>query len=104
MAELETFTSTSDLKGILNRYQLERVQRVGFTCDKTAYATVQRWQQLFYQAEVVDLSWDMRYLRMVKSEAEIGVQAKAGAIMAEIPRLVRDVSAGNDRIGSKCSH
>ena len=87
---LETFTSTSDLKGILNRYQLERVQRVGFTCDKTAYATVQRWQQLFNQAEVVDLSWDMRYLRMVKSEAEIGVQAKAGVIMAEMPQLVRE--------------
>jgi len=86
---LEPFGGTNDLLRIVNHHGFSGAKEIGLTLDTTAYATVQRWQQLFSGAELRDLSWDMRALRMVKSEAEIAIQAKAGAIMAGVPALVK---------------
>lgn len=87
--KLEPFVGTKDLVRITTEYGYSGARKIGMTLDATAYATVQRWRQLFNEAELVDLSWDIRVLRMVKSEAEIAIQAKAGAIMAGVPDLVK---------------
>lgn len=87
--KLEPFSGTKDLVRIINEYGYSGVRKLGMTLDTTAYSTVQRWQKLFEGAELIDLSWDIRALRMVKSEAEIAIQARAGAIMAGVPDLVK---------------
>lgn len=87
--QLVAFNGTKDLIKLINDHGYTGAKKIGFTFDTTAYATVLRWQQLFVGAELIDLSWDIRALRMVKSEAEIAIQAKAGMIMAEVPNLVR---------------
>ncbi|TCL70728.1 Xaa-Pro aminopeptidase [Hydrogenispora ethanolica] len=86
---LELFQSTKDLKAILERRGLGRTRRIGFTLDTISYASVSRWLALFEAAEPVDLSWEIRAARWVKSKAEIAVLARAGAIMAELPEWVR---------------
>lgn len=87
--KLEVFNNTKDLMAILNRYRLDKVEKVGFTFDNVSYASVQRWRQLIPGAMAVDLSWEIRSLRLVKSEAEIAIQAKAGEIMAQLPEVVK---------------
>ncbi|NLW48617.1 MAG: aminopeptidase P family protein [Firmicutes bacterium] len=87
--KLEVFNNSKDLMAILNRYRFDAVKRVGFTLDNISYASVQRWQQLIPGAEIVNLSWEIRSLRLVKSEAEIGIQVKAGEIMAQLPEVVK---------------
>jgi Xaa-Pro aminopeptidase len=87
--KLEVFNNTKDLTAILNRHRFAKVTKVGFTLDSISYASVQRWGQLIPGAEIVNFSWEIRCLRLVKSEAEIGIQAKAGAIMAQLPEVVK---------------
>lgn len=87
--QLEVFNSTQDLKKIIAN-RLNGVKRIGFTLDTTTYATIQRWQYLFEGTEFADLSWDARLLRSVKSETEIAIYERAGKIVSEVPRIVRD--------------
>jgi Xaa-Pro dipeptidase len=87
--KLEVFNNTKDLMAILNRYRLDKVGKVGFTLDNISYASVQRWRQLIPGAEIANFSWEIRSLRLVKSEAEIGIQVKAGEIMAQLPEVVK---------------
>jgi Xaa-Pro dipeptidase len=89
--KLEAFDNTHDLKQIVQRRDLAGAKRLGFTLDTTAYATVIRWQQFFAQPEIFDLSWEIRLLRMIKSEPEIKIMARAGEIMAGMPRLIQSV-------------
>jgi Xaa-Pro aminopeptidase len=86
----EGFAGTKDLTATLRRYGLVPAARVGFTLDTAAYATVSRLQGILGGSEIIDVSWDIRTLRMVKSASEIAVQAKAGEIMAELPELLRE--------------
>jgi Xaa-Pro dipeptidase len=89
--KLRTFNTTRDLKCIVEeQYMGQVIKRAGFTFDSTAYATVLRWQQIFGEVELLDLSWEIRWLRMVKSQAEIAVFAKAGQIFEELPRLLKN--------------
>lgn len=85
---LESFNSTKDLARVTETYRVSPVKRIGFTVDTMAYATVNRWLQLFPGAEAVHLTWEIRSLRMVKSEAEIAIQTRAGIIMAGVPEVV----------------
>lgn len=85
----EAFYSSKDLARIIERFNLNSSQRIGLTIDTTSYSTVIRWQQLFGGAEIVDLSLDIRMLRLVKSPAEIAIQTKAGEIMAQLPKLIK---------------
>jgi Xaa-Pro aminopeptidase len=87
--KLEVFNNTKDLMAILNRYRFDKVAKIGFTLDNISYASVQRWKQLIPGAEIVNFSWEIRSLRLVKSEAEIGIQVKAGEIMAQLPEVVK---------------
>lgn len=87
---LETFQNTRDLQRILAERGWSKARKVGFTLENTAYATVVRWLKLFEGAEAVDISWDIRRLRMVKSESELAIFREAGRKMAELPRIVRE--------------
>ncbi|MCL6591752.1 MAG: Xaa-Pro peptidase family protein [Firmicutes bacterium] len=86
--QVEAFNNTRDLTRIIDQYGLKG-RRIGFTLDTSAYATVQRWLQLFEAPAPVDLSSEVRYLRMVKSETEIAIQRRAGRVMAGVPQLVK---------------
>ncbi len=87
--KLEIFNGSKDLKAIFERHGLNAAKRIGLTLDTITYASVQRLLELFPGSAPVDLSWEIRALRMVKSEAEIAIQAKAGVIMGGIAELVR---------------
>jgi Xaa-Pro dipeptidase len=86
---LEPFSGSKDLAAIIGGHNFSGVKKIGLTLDSTTYATVLRWQQVFGGAELVDISMDVRFLRMVKSETEIAIQARAAGIMAGVPELVR---------------
>ncbi len=86
---LEVFNNTQDLIALISHHQLDKVKQIGFTLDSISYASIQYWQKLFPGITVTDLSWDIRTLRLVKSEAEIRIQAKAGAIMEHLPEWIR---------------
>ncbi len=88
MCQVEFFSNTKSLQNIIAEYQLEAVNRLGFTLDAISYASVKRLTGLFPQAEVLDISLDLRLLRMVKSQTEIGLAQKAGEILAEIPKII----------------
>lgn len=88
--KLEAFKNTRDLKQIILKRNLTGSKRLGFTFDTTVYATVLRWWQLFEQPELVDLSWEIRLLRMIKSPLEIEILARAGEIMAQMPVLIKE--------------
>lgn len=87
--DLETFSGSKDLSAIVERRGLSNCARIAFPLDGVAYSTVTRMQQLFGGAEAVDISWDIRTLRAVKSEAEIAIQREAAGIMAEMPELIQ---------------
>lgn len=86
---LEVFHGGKDLTEIISRHGFGDAERVGYTLDTTAYATVARLHKLFGGVEMVDISWDIRMLRAVKSEAEIAIQVRAGEIMARVPDIVK---------------
>ncbi len=87
--QFEPFYNTKDLVRIIGKTLQEPIKKIGLTLDTTSYATVIRWQQLCGGAEVVDLSLDIRILRIIKSSAEIAIQTKAGEVMDAVPVLVK---------------
>lgn len=86
---LRAFDSTAELVAILEQTGVRSAHRLGFTLDTASYVSVQRFQRLCPQAEIVDLSWDLRQLRMVKSAEEIAILTRAGEIMTRVPEWVR---------------
>ncbi len=87
---LEEFRNTNDLLQTIKRNGLTYVKQVGFTLDSAAYSTVQRWREVFPEAAISDLSWQIRQLRMVKSEAEIARFVQAGRILSKLPQIVQE--------------
>lgn len=87
--DIEPFAGGKDLAAILARRGLADARKVGLTLDTISYASATRLQKLFPQAALQDLGWDIRMLRMVKSEAEIAIQRRAGEVMSKVPEIVR---------------
>lgn len=86
---LRPFGGSKELASILAEMGGAAATRIGFTLDTASYALVQRLQRLVPQAEVVDISWDIRTLRMVKSAEEIAILARAGVVMEQVPALAQ---------------
>ncbi len=82
--DIETFHSTRDIAEILNKRGIRAsdIKHVGFTLDTLSYASVTRLHKLFEHTSIEDMSWGLRTLRMVKSERELAIQAKAGRIVS----------------------
>jgi len=86
---LEAFSGSKDLMAILERRRVSKPARVAYPLDAMFYATVMRFQEMFGQPEMADFSWDIRALRVVKSEAEIAIQRRAGEIVGAIPGVLK---------------
>lgn len=89
--DIEPFSSGKELAAVFARRGLTDARRVGLTLDTISYTSATRLQRLFPQAQLQDLSWNLRMLRIAKSESEIAVQRRAGEIMAKLPDIVRGV-------------
>lgn len=88
---IEPFHGTKDLVEIVARHGIAGCKRIGFTLDGISFSAVERLRQLFEGAELVDIGWEIRVIRMVKSESEIANIAEACTLLAEVPTLVRSV-------------
>ncbi len=86
----ELFNGSKDLQNIWNAHSLHNVKTLGFNLDATSYSVVSRMKQLSKQAEVVDISWELRSLRMVKSNDEIRIQQHAGMMVARMTEVIRE--------------
>lgn len=86
----EFFNGSKDLQKIWNVHSLYNVKTLGFNLDATSYSVVNRMMQMSPQAKVADLSWELRSLRMVKSNDEINIQQRAGMKVAQIAEVIRD--------------
>ena len=86
---IEYFSGRKDLAAIFARRGLSDARKIGFTLDTMSYASVARLMHPFASGKPEDIAWDVRMLRMVKSDAEIAIQKRAGEIMTKIPDLVR---------------
>ena len=87
---LSAFSSSKEMAAIFADAGAGQASRVGLTLDTLSYNTVERLQPLFPRAELVDLAWDVRALRMVKSPEEIAVMARGGQAMAGMAELIRE--------------
>ena len=87
---LRSFSNSKELAGIFAEAGAGAAARVGLTADTLSYASAQRLQGFFPQAEIADLSWEIRCLRMVKSPAEIEIMVRAGRIFARMTELIRE--------------
>lgn len=87
--DIEPFSGGKDLTVIFGRRGLAEARKVGLTLDTLSYASATRLQKLFQQAELRDIAWDVRLLRMVKSEAEIAIQRRAGEIESKVLAIVQ---------------
>lgn len=85
-----SFSGTKDLLTLFTRARLVGAKRIGFTLDTASYASVQRMQRMFPGAELVDISWDIRMLRTVKSASEIAIQMHAGEILSHVPEWANE--------------
>jgi len=86
---LEPFSGGKDMAAILARHGLAHPCKVGFTLDTLSYNSAKRFVKLFPDAELADIAWDLRMLRVAKSDAEIAIQERAGQIMEKVPEIVR---------------
>jgi len=88
--KFEFFNNSKDLQNIWNAHSLHVVKSLGFNLNATSYSVVNRIIQLSDNAEPVDLSWDLRMLRMVKSNDEIEIQKRAGKLAAQLTDVIVD--------------
>jgi Xaa-Pro dipeptidase len=85
------FKSSVQMKDILENEEIIKMTRIGIASDVISYSSFLRLQQLLPGAEWIDASWDIKKLRMVKSDDEIAILAESGKIMHKIPEIVREV-------------
>ncbi len=69
------------------------IRRLGFELDVVPYQLVQRYLRLFKQAELIDISAELRMQRAVKSEFEINhirkAAQKVNQVIESIPAILR---------------
>jgi len=88
---LYAFDGAPELIAILEQTGMRGARRLGFALDLASYASVQRFQRLCPGAEIVDLAWDLRLLRMVKSAEEIARLRQSGEVLARLPAWVHAI-------------
>jgi len=84
----EYFTGSKDLQNIWNHYSLVNAKKLAFILDAASYSSVTRMAQLSPGAAVEDISADVRFLRMIKSETEIAVQTRAGVLASKMTDVI----------------
>lgn len=86
---IEPFSGGKDLAAIFTRRGFTSARRVAMTLDTLSYASATRLMRLFAEGTIEDIAWDVRMLRMVKSESEIAIQKRAAEVMAKVPEMVK---------------
>lgn len=91
--ELEVFQSARDMAEIFERrgFLSSSTKRIGMTLDSISYSSASRFERMFHGVDIADLSWEIRTLRMVKSEAEISVISQACKSLSGITNVAKDV-------------
>ncbi len=87
---IEVFSSGKEFASILEKYGLAGSAKVGLTFDVLSHLSALRLRKGLPQSKIEDISMSIRFLRMVKSPAELEIQRRAAAIMSRVPELVRD--------------
>ncbi|MBN1523999.1 MAG: aminopeptidase P family protein [Spirochaetales bacterium] len=85
---LEEFSNSRDLTRIFASPG-GTPEHIGFNFEASSFATVTRIMGFFDGGKPVDISMDLKYLRMCKSNAEISIQAEAGKIIAGFPGIAK---------------
>lgn len=86
---IEPFSGGKDLAAIFEKRGLPSARKIGMTLDTLSYTSATRMMKPFAEGTMADIAWDVRMLRTVKSEAEIAIQRRAGAVMAKVPEIVK---------------
>lgn len=86
---MEIFSNSKTLAEIFSRHGIASAKRVGMTLDGISYAAVKRLERFFSTAELVDVSWETRMLRSVKSADEIAKLQRAGEGLSQLPQIIR---------------
>lgn len=87
--ELFEFYNTADLLNIFEMSGLINADKIAFTFDTVTFQTVERLKKIFNCSSVVDISTDIRMMRMCKSETELNIQIKAGEIAGGLPEIIK---------------
>lgn len=89
---VEPMGRSRDLKDRITN-QFGTIKRLGFELDVVPYHLIQRYLRLFPDVEPIDISYELRMQRAVKSELEIAqirsAAQKVNQVMASIPTMIR---------------
>jgi Xaa-Pro aminopeptidase len=88
--DLKPFYNSKDLAEIIRPFKIDASKQIGLTLENVSYATVSRLRQICGGAKISDLSFDLRMLRLVKSEVEIGIQTEAGEKIAHVQEFIKE--------------
>jgi len=91
--ELEVFQGVRDIAEIFERlgFLSPDVKRIGMTLDSISYSSASRFERMIPDAIIADISWEIRTLRMVKSEAEISIISQACKSLSGITDVAKGV-------------
>ncbi|NMA68585.1 MAG: aminopeptidase P family protein, partial [Desulfitobacterium sp.] len=84
-------TGLSKLPQLIKEYGHSYPQTLGLELDVLPVANFRRYQRYFPQTEMVDISYDLRLLRAVKSPWEIAQIEKTGEIYKELMKYIPTV-------------
>ena len=84
------FRSSQQLKEILEKENITTFNKIGIASDVISYSSFTRLQQLLPVAAWVDISWEIKKLRMVKSTDEIAILEESGRIMHDLPAILQE--------------
>jgi Xaa-Pro dipeptidase len=87
---IEVFSSGKEFTSILEKYGIASSAKVGLTFDVLSHSNALRLRKGLPQSKIEDISMLIRFLRMVKSPAELKIQRRAANIMSNMPELIRE--------------
>lgn len=93
LKEVAPLKSMRDIPGLLKDFGLPSATRIGFELDVLPVALFNRWQKIFSGCELLDISLQIRTVRAVKSDYEIGIMKDCAMIMDKIYQHAKQVIA-----------
>lgn len=91
LKEVAPLKSLRDLPGLLRDFGVPEAKRIGFELDVLPVALFQRWQKIFKGCEALDATPQIRTVRAVKSDYEIGIMKDCAMIMDKVYRHAKEI-------------
>jgi len=85
------FKSYKEMPEILKKHGYSRFQTIGLELDVMPYLIYSKLKSVFPETELMEASGIIRKIRMRKSQYELDMMRKAGAILAKAMRAVPDI-------------